>query len=218
MAGWEWTFHFVRHAESEQNLLSDVIGGRSPETPLSPFGRMQAERLRDRFGLAGTAFSEVWQSPLVRARQTCETILRGMASTKFLTVHTDARLEEYAAGAWEHRPRAECYTPDVLRELDRVHMDFAPPGGESLRAVERRAVGWLRDAYLDDDLKLEDPHDRRILVVTHGMVIKCLLHHILGFDDRLTWRVRIDNTSQTVVRFTARGWFLDAVNDTAHLF
>ncbi len=49
------------------------------------------------------------------------------------------------------------------------------------------------------------------------MTIKCLLHHIMGFDKHLTWKVTIDNTSVSRLHFGKDGWRILSINDSAHL-
>lgn len=106
--------------------------------------------------------------------------------------------------------------------MNRMESNFAPPGGESLNMVERRASKWLDDYVLHNsniqklfESKPNEPVN--IIVFTHGMVIKSLLHHIMGFNDSMIWKISIDNTSVTTLYFRKEGWFVEKVNDTSHL-
>lgn len=40
----------------------------------------------------------------------------------------------------EGRPRHECYTPQVLQQIQADNWNFAAPGGESQRQLEERVV------------------------------------------------------------------------------
>jgi broad specificity phosphatase PhoE len=40
----------------------------------------------------------------------------------------------------EGRPRQECYTPEVLAQIQADNWDFAAPGGESQKQLEDRMV------------------------------------------------------------------------------
>ena len=60
----------IRHGESVANLDSHLIGGRSPETKLSPKGEMQGTKLgkyfQKKFLETGQNFDVIYSSPLVR--------------------------------------------------------------------------------------------------------------------------------------------------------
>ena len=92
-----------------------------------------------------------------------------------------------------------------------------PPGGESQRMVERRAAAWIEDEILYNPAILKARMPLHIAVVTHGIVLKCLFHHIMGFDDRLIWRIRLDNCSLSRFLFKKEGWFPICINDSYHL-
>lgn len=127
-----------------------------------------------------------------------------------------AELAEYDAGHWAGKRRDEVYTPDVVKQIGELGIDFTPPNGESIRMVERRVSMWLEAAFLHRECSYW-PAPPDICIVTHGVTIKALLHHVLGMNDRMVWRIRIDNTSVTKLRYTPRGWFVESVNDTGHL-
>lgn len=66
--------------------------------------------------------------------------------------------------------------------------------------------------------KREDASPVRIAVFSHGTAIKCLLRGVLHSDPRMTYKMRIDNTSVTVLKYSVEaGWHLDRVNDICHL-
>lgn len=77
----------------------------------------------------------------------------------------DLRLAEMDFGAWEGRR-----WDDIPRdELDAWAADvagYAPPGGESPRAVQRRALEFVASLAVPE-----------AIVVTHAGVIRCLLAH-----------------------------------------
>lgn len=57
-----------------------------------------------------------------------------------------------------------------------------------------------------------------VAVFSHGMAIKCFLRGILGSGPGMTHKLRIDNTSMTVLKHsTYQGWQIQRVNDTSHL-
>jgi alpha-ribazole phosphatase len=99
----------------------------------------------------------VWSSPLLRCRQLAEQL--------HAQPMIDVRLAEMNFGAWEGRP-----WDDIPRhELDAWAADiagYAPPGGESPAALQRRALAFV--AGLDV---------QEAVIVTHAGVIRTLLAH-----------------------------------------
>lgn len=61
------------------------------------------------------------------------------------------------------------------------------------------------------------PEKKTVGIFTHGMAIKCLLRGILDFSPSLTYKINLDNTSITRLKYSAQGWHLVTINDTAHL-
>jgi len=100
-------------------------------------------------------------------------------------VEVDDRLIEIDYGEWEARPFAELPRDVVARWHDDA--DFAPPGGESLRAVGTRVAGFC-----------EERLDERVVVaVSHVSPIKAAVTWALGVGDELAWRMRLDVASVT---------------------
>jgi probable phosphoglycerate mutase len=56
----------------------------------------------------------------------------------------DDRLMEIAYGEWEGLtlPEIDARSPGLLKERERDKWDFAPPGGESYRALASRIGAW----------------------------------------------------------------------------
>ena len=87
---------------------------------------------------------------------------------------------------------------------------FTPPKGESLVMVQRRVMQWLFDEIIYNENFIGK--SLNIGVFTHSMTIRVLLHYIMGFNDRLIYRIKINNTGLSIVRFTEAGWYVDGVN------
>ena len=117
--------YLARHGETAWSLSGQHTG--RTDIPLTARGEDNARKLKDR--LAGITFTEVFVSPLQRARRTCE--LAGFAASA--TVMPD--LVEWDYGDYEgmltieiHRDRPGWY---LFRD--------GCPGGESLLDVSSRA-------------------------------------------------------------------------------
>ena len=200
-----FNLYLIRHGQSEVNTRPDEMG-QSPDVPLSLEGQQQVIKLHDRFKKDGLIFAKVYSSDYKRAYDTAT----GIYQTYPIKVPA---LREYSAGDWTGLKRSETLTPEVLMEMNIHNHQFLPPNGESLSQVERRVSKWLEE----DILYNRDMNGNNIAIFSHGMTIKCLLHHIMGFDKSFTWKISIDNTSITHLSFGAKGWALHSINDTSHL-
>jgi broad specificity phosphatase PhoE len=209
-------FCFIRHGESERNLQPELIGGRSPGVHLSTRGVAQARALGLRLRDEGFRFDRVYASSLPRAVETAEVICAELGIAAEDILRSD-EIIEFSQGDWEGRPRAEVYTLENLAHISSKGSLFVPPGGESQRMVGRRAAAWIEDEILYNPEILSARMPVHIAVVTHGIVLKCLLHYIMGFDDRLTWRIQLDNCSLSRFLFKKEGWFPICINDSHHL-
>ena len=92
----------------------------------------------------------------------------------------------------------------------RSDLDFAPPGGESLRSLGRRVR-----AACDDLAVLAAEQD--VVVVTHVSPIKAAVAWALGVDDDVSWRMFVAPASITRIAVTARGPSLHGFNQLDHL-
>lgn len=102
-------------------------------------------------------------SPQRRARALAEALAKG-------AVATDPRLVEMDFGAWEGR-----LWDDLPREeIDAWAADvggYAPPGGESVRAMAERVFDWWQGVEI-----AETP----LVVVAHGGPLRLIAAHITG--------------------------------------
>jgi broad specificity phosphatase PhoE len=148
-----WTF--VRHGESVANVENWFAG--QIDAPLTDAGRVQARTLAD--VLRPTHFDRVFVSDLSRARDTAAAIVDGRGLELVVTPH----LRERHCGDLEGVPVDELERSGRLRTFR--DFDGRPPGGESLRDVAMRVLGFL--AGVDDD--------DRALVVAHGAVMRATI-------------------------------------------
>lgn len=216
----ECTFRFIRHGQSFANTQhGQIIGGRSPETPLTLLGIQQSLALGKRFATHEPPLTDLFFSPLVRARDTMRGLYEALPYREALNPIEVPALVELSQGSWENAPRDATYVPDVQRRMGRKTIDFTPPGGESQRMVERRFADWLEDEILANPLITRRRGPVHIGVVSHGILIGCALHYVMGIDRSLVWRVAgaLQNTSVTTIKFNKDGWWPIAINDTSHL-
>ncbi len=116
-------------------------------------------------------WERVISSPLAR----CAAFARAFARRHALPLAVDDRLMEMHFGQWEGRSAKELMAadPEALERFWRDPETYPPPGGEALSRFRARVL----DAWND----IVTTHaGRRVLVVTHGGVIRVLLGHLQG--------------------------------------
>ncbi|MGA1047686.1 MAG: histidine phosphatase family protein [Minisyncoccia bacterium] len=202
---------FIRHAESQANTTPDIIVGRQAESQLTQLGKEQAQLLGQR--LQNILNPYIYSSDLIRSIQTANIAIPEALQN---TIKIIPELQEFTNGDWDGKKRQDIYTDEQLKKINTAGYLFTPPNGESQRMVQRRASNWLEDEILYNS-KFQGKEEKTILIFSHGLVIKTLLHYILGFSDRYIYRFKLDNTGICEFRYTEEGWFPIAINDTKHL-
>ncbi|MGZ8216773.1 histidine phosphatase family protein [Methylomagnum sp.] len=112
-----------------------------------------------------------WEAVLTSPLRRCREFAATQAQAWDVPLFIDERLREVHFGEWEGRTYDELAAASPLA-LRRFHDDpfrHPPPGGEPLEAFQARVLAALADA-LDDE-----PAGRRVLMVTHGGVIRTML-------------------------------------------
>ena len=184
----------VRHGRTAANAAGELLGHR--DVALDDTGRAQARALAATIGTVDLVVS----SPLLRARDT--------AAAFGAPTEIDDRWIELDYGEWDGIANAEI-GPERWAAW-RADLDFAPPGGESLRALGSR----VRAAC--DDLARRATRDV-IVVVTHVSPIKAALGWTLGAGDEVSWRCFVAPASIMRVALGPAGASLRSFNETAHL-
>jgi probable phosphomutase (TIGR03848 family) len=203
------TLILVRHGRSTANTAG-LLAGWTPGVALDERGAAQAAALPGR--LAGIPFAAVVSSPLQRCRETLQPLLDARPE---LDVRTDDRIGECHYGDWSGRKLAEL-TDEPLMTVVQQHPSAATfPGGESMRAMQTRAVESVREW----NTRVEEEHgeDAVFLVCSHGDIIKALVADALGMHLDLFQRIHVDPCSLTAVRYTRLRPFLLRLGDTGEL-
>lgn len=158
-------FGLMRHAPTEWNRDKRLQG--QDDSPLLA----ESEALAREWGrrLSPLGWDRILASDLGRARRTAELVNEILR----LPLTVDSRLREKDWGEWTGRNLADiaAVAPEHLTALESDGWAFRPPGGEDRLAVWRRSRAALHDAG-------GRWPGRRILVVTHEGVIKCLLYRL----------------------------------------
>ena len=189
---WPSRLWLVRHGESAGNVARDAahatgasridIADRDVDVPLSSRGIEQSCALGK--WMAQRPHSQraevVLSSPYLRARHTADLMREagGLAQSAAPTV-IDERLREREFGILDRLTHAgiEEFFPEQAKFRSRLGKFYhRPPGGESWCDVLLR----LRSAL--DTLSLHYP-ERRVLIVTHEVVVLCLRYLLEELDE-----------------------------------
>lgn len=153
------TLGLLRHGEVE----GGVCFRGHQDDPLSDKG------LDQMWGsVKATEWDYVVTSPLKR----CVEFAKLFSQQQSIPLITNKDLMEIYFGEWEGRTSAELMdeTPELLTNFWQDAENNSPPGGEKLSAFAARVM-QARDSIL------EQVGEKRILIVTHGGVIRILLCH-----------------------------------------
>jgi probable phosphoglycerate mutase len=187
--------YLIRHGETASNAARIV---QTPETPLSPHGIAQAERLARR--LATVGITDILSSDLPRAAMTAERL----QATTHAAVRFDPRLQERNFGDIRG-------TPYSSLDVDIFGPDYAPPGGEDWSMFHHRVdVVWpiITDAAARAAGELA--------VVTHGLVCYSLAARHLRLPEGVPPPWRWANTSLTIIE-SHSPWMVKLLGCVTHL-
>ena len=120
-------------------------------------------------------------------------------------VDIDERWIELDYGALEGTPVAD--VPEDTWRRWRNDPDFAPEGGETLRALGQRVAEACEEL-------LADAPESDVIVVTHVSPVKAAVVWALGVGDDVTWRTYVAPGSITRISARRFGPVLASFNET----
>ena len=197
--------YLIRHGETQWNV-EDRVQGNS-DSPLSPRGQAQVQRLADRMRAEGV--TRLYTSDLPRAYATAAAIAE--PSRLPVVVHRDLR--EIHLGEWEGRTPEEInrHYDGAFDRWKTAPSSIAIPGSEGLPQFRQR----IRQVM---ETLLRHTPAGPIAVITHGGVIASLLAQLLDADfDLLLPRLRLDNGGVSIVDFNHGFHVIHTINDLRHL-
>ncbi len=157
------SFYYIRHGESEWNVLGRFAGG-NVDTPLTERGRCQAENIRPLFKILSPSPTHIIHSPLSRAADTAK-ILNHKRRYPMIEEYD---LREIMAGDWEGIP----YMDARQRWAD----GQSPPNGENLDMLAKRMKGIFTKI-------LSNPNYEMPFIAAHGRLLNGL-DHLFGIAPR----------------------------------
>ncbi|QCX32650.1 alpha-ribazole phosphatase [Caloramator sp. E03] len=182
----------LRHGRTEINEKGHF--GGSLDSKLSNSGREEIQRLKEH--IKGIEFDEVYSSPMKRTIETAQ-ILK-------LNYKTDDRLKEINFGIFEglsYKEIEERYNEEY-KKWKEDYLNYRFPEGESLKDVFDRTCDFLKDI---------DKNKKRILIITHGGVIRCMLSQVFS-SNTYFYKFKINHGTFNVISYDYDFMFIKAIN------
>lgn len=170
--------YFCRHGQTEYNKQKRLQGWK--DSPLSDLGKEHSRQMGE--ALNGMSFSPVWVSPLGRAIQTAE-IIQDHVGFEF---ETNNDLREVSFGDWETYTLSEIEEqyPGQWDERQNNKWTFIPPGGESNRNAEDRAV------RMAERIKQCEP-GTQALIIAHFAINRLVLSQFMDIETEDLMRMNV---------------------------
>jgi len=198
------SIYIVRHGETVWNAEGRIQG--HTDVGLSERGKEQARAAARR--LSGVHFDVAYSSDMSRTSETALIIL----GEREIPLHFVPELREYNKGVFEGLTPEEYRQryPDLFQASLVNDLDFAPPGGETIRQCQARLVGFI------NMLTKEFP-DGNVLLVGHGGSLRSGIVALLNLPLEANWKFVMHNCALSIIRTYPDNAVLHLYNDTSHL-
>jgi probable phosphoglycerate mutase len=139
-------------------------------------------------------FKAIYSSPIERTRETADAI----AERHKLDVEISPELGEVHYGKWTNRSFKTLVRTKLWATLQSFPSAARFPDGETLRAVQSRAV--------DEVERIRARHPKRtVCCVSHADVIKLIVAHYMGLHIDFFQRISISPASVTIISVSDGG-------------
>lgn len=198
---------FVRHGESEGNLLDLMYG--SSDFGLTEKGRLQAKKAGEILENMGYEPDHIIVSSLKRTHETLENM--GFSMEKSIQ---DKRLDERHLGELEGLEFKNIHLqyPNLFKEWNDDWLHYKPGGGESHLEFQTRVRSFL------SDLMKNHIDGERILAVCHGGTMKTIFSEVFQYEKDHFFSVEVYNCSLMRFRKGENGLVFDALYNIDDIF
>lgn len=201
------TVILIRHGRSTANTAG-LLAGRTTGVSLDETGRRQADEAAER--LQALPLARLVSSPLLRCQQTAQAI--AARQREDLPQLEEDGLTEGDYGDWQGRALQDLTAEPLWSQVQRQPSAVTFPGGESLRAMQARAV----EAVRRHDAEVEAEHGAHAVwaLVSHGDIIASTLAEACGTHLDHYQRLQVFPGSLSMVRYTPERPAVLALNTT----
>jgi probable phosphoglycerate mutase len=194
--------YLVRHGETVFNLEGKIQGG-GLDSPLTPKGEEQAQKLALHLKESKFQVDVIYSSPLKRALDTAKFINQYFQ----LNIIEDNLLREIDCGNFEGK-QISSIDSEKLRKL-RIDPEEKYPGGESVTDVRARAEQFLN--------KARSTNYESVLIVSHGNFNRSFACAATGMNSQMAMKIYQDNTGFNYLFRSGESYRICLWNSTAHL-
>jgi probable phosphoglycerate mutase len=193
----------IRHGETEWNSQLRMQGHSN--SALSAVGRGQIQALGE--WMKNVPFDHIYSSDSLRARQTAEAITQYSGDT----LQFDQRIREKNLGVFEGLTSIEARErhPEIYRLFKTGGANYVIDEGESTQQVLDRALEFI------EEIRLRHP-EQRVVMVTHGGVVRVLMKHTLGLSLDAPTSFLIKNTGIFRLVWNEK-WLVSQMDVVSHL-
>ena len=193
----------IRHGETEWNSQLRMQGHSN--SALSAVGRGQIQALGE--WMKNVSFDHIYSSDSLRARQTAEAITQYSGHT----LQFDQRIREKNLGVFEGLTSIEAREqfPEIYRLFKTGGANYVIDEGESTQQVLDRALEFI------EEIRLRHP-EQRVVMVTHGGVVRVLMKHTLGLSLDAPTSFLIKNTGIFRLVWNEK-WLVSQMDVVSHL-
>lgn len=198
------TLYITRHGQTEWNIQSRMQGWA--DSPLTVTGVEAARQLGKR--LQDVPLNAVYSSTSGRTIHTAQLII-GERTTPLIQKED---LREINVGEWQGMLSTDIEKDfaDQLKTYYEHPSQFEPTSGESFHMLKERILGAV------EDIAAAHPNGH-VLIVTHGVVKKCLINHFSGAQLDSLWDPPfIHGTSLTMLEIDTDRRELTMIGDMSH--
>jgi len=193
----------IRHGETEWNSQKRMQGHSNSD--LSSVGQAQIQALGQ--WMKNVPFDLIYSSDSLRAKQTAEAITQFSGHE----LKIDLRLREKNLGVFEGLTSEEAreHHPEVFSLFKTAGSKYVIDEGESTQQLQDRALEIV------NEIRIKHP-EKRVLLVTHGGLIRVVMKHSLGLSLETPTRFLIRNTGVFRLVWEEK-WIVSQMGGVSHL-
>ena len=193
----------IRHGETEWNSQKRMQGHSNSD--LSEVGRGQIQALGEL--MKNVSFDHIYSSDSLRTSQTAEAITQYSGHT----LQFDQRIREKNLGVFEGLTSTEAKErhPEIYRLFKTAGPNYVIDEGESTQQLLERALEFI------EEIRLRHPQER-VVMVTHGGVVRVLMKYALGLSIDSPTRFIIKNTGIFGLIWN-ENWLVTQMGGVSHL-
>ena len=174
--------YIMRHGRTDWNDRHKLQG--RTDIPLNEDGRRMAEKAAKEY--RDVPLDVCWCSPLIRAQETAEIVLRG----RNVPVFTDERLREMSFGDYEGLENSfsipDCPVNVIFQDPEKYTASVG--GAETFEELFARTGSFLREVI--DPLMAQG---KDVLIVGHGAMNLSIISQIRNLPRKDFWSTGIEN-------------------------